>query len=110
MDENYTLETVQDIIHKNDGVMLYFSGENCGVCHALKPKVEELFTDQFSKLKQVYISADQYQEIAASFNVFTIPTVIVFFERQEFIRQSRHISMGDLQNKIERPYNLYFNE
>ncbi len=109
MDQKFTLETVQQVINENDGVMLYFSGENCGVCHALRPKVEELFTKEFSKLKQLYISADQYQEIAASFNVFTIPTVIVFFDQKEFIRQSRHVSMGDLQSKIERPYDLYFN-
>lgn len=106
--EEYTLQSVKDLIEQNDGVMLYFSGENCGVCHTLKPKVKELFDTNFSNLKQVYISADTYQEIAASFNVFTIPTVIVFFEKQEFIRQSRYISISDLQSKIERPYRLFF--
>lgn len=106
--QEYTLQAINDIIEQNDGVMLYFSGENCGVCHALKPKVKELLDTNFSKLKQVYISADKYQDIAASFNVFTIPTVIVFFEKQEFIRQSRYISIADLQSKIERPYTLFF--
>jgi len=104
----YTLNDIEEILSSNDGVMLYFSGENCGVCQVLKPKIQELFSASFSKLKQVYISAELQKEIAAHFSVFTIPTVIVFFEKKEFIRQSRNISIGDLKTKIERPYGLYF--
>jgi thioredoxin 1 len=106
--QEYTHDDITDILKSNDGVMLYFSGENCGVCHVLQPKIKMLFDEKFSKIHQVYISADKHQEIAASFNIFTVPSVMVFFENQEFIRESRHISIVELQTKVERPYGLFF--
>jgi len=37
------LEEIQTIIKEEVGVLLYFSGEQCNVCHALRPKFKELF-------------------------------------------------------------------
>lgn len=42
------IEDLEQFIGTHDGVMLYFSGENCGVCDALKPKVKEGHRDKFS--------------------------------------------------------------
>lgn len=102
------LDKLKQTIETNDAVMVYFSGENCGVCKALQPKVKELFDTNFSKIEQIYISSDKYIQTAAQFSVLTIPTVIVFFDNKEFVRQSRHISIQDLEKKIQRPYGLFF--
>ena len=40
-----TLEELQNIIRSEVGVLLYFSGEHCNVCHALRPKFKEVFDD-----------------------------------------------------------------
>ena len=101
---------LKNIISTNDAVMVYFSGENCGVCKALSPKIEKAVSNSYDKIKQVYISATDFQETAASFSVFTIPTVIVFFDNKEFIRKSRHISVDGFIKDILRPYNLFFEE
>ncbi len=100
---------LENVLKNNDAVMVYFSGKDCGVCHALKPKVETLFTDKFPKIKQVYISSEEFRDTAAQFQVLSIPTVIVFFDKKEFIRQSRLISLQDLESKISRTYDLFFN-
>ncbi len=102
------IETLQNTINSNDAVMIYFSGENCGICKVLMPKVKNLFDNKFTKVKQIYISADEYTQTSAQFNVLTIPTVIVFFDKKEFVRQSRHISIQDLEAQIQRPYNIFF--
>jgi len=103
-----TIDDIKDKIEKNDAIMLYFSGEDCAVCHALMPKIQESFSSHFPKIKQTYISASQYPEISANFGVFTIPTIIVYFEGKEFIKQSRHISVDNLMQEIQRPYGLFF--
>lgn len=41
-----TLEQLQTTIREEVGVLLYFSGENCNVCHALRPKFKEVFGRQ----------------------------------------------------------------
>ena len=102
------LEFIKNEIENQDGVMLYFSGENCGVCEALRPKVKDLFDDSFPKIKQYFISASEHKDIAANFNVFSVPTVLVFLDKKEFIRKSRNISMGAFKDELSRPYNLFF--
>ncbi len=104
------IDELNKCINDNDAVLVYFSGENCGVCKALQPKIKDTVTDNFPLIKHIYISATIFQETAASLSVFTIPTVIVFFEGKEFIRESRHISISSLIQKIERPYNLFFKD
>jgi len=100
------LEELQQIIKTEVGVLLYFSGENCNVCHALRPKFKELFDKEFPKLKQIYLDAHENPEISAYFQVFSIPTMIVFMDGREFIREGRLVSMHQLSQKLARPYTI----
>jgi len=101
-----TLDTINQTLNSNDAVMLYFSAPTCNVCHALKPKLVEAITDQFPTFVIESIDISQTPEIASHFSVFTIPTVLVFFQGREFLRKSRHMSVGEVIDSIERPYNL----
>jgi thioredoxin-like negative regulator of GroEL len=103
------IEQLQNEIQTNDAVMVYFSGENCGVCKVIQPKIKKLFSEEFPKIKQIFIGADTSIQTAAQYNVLTIPTVIVFFDSKEFIRQSRHISLDQIEQQLTRTYNLFFN-
>ena len=102
-------EQLQQYIASNDAVMVYFSGENCGVCKALQPKIKKLLSEEFPKIKQIFIEAHKFPQTAAQYNVLTIPTVILFFDSKEFIRQSRHISCEQIEQQLIRTYNLFFN-
>lgn len=104
-----TQDKLKEIITENEAVMLYFSGEHCGVCKVIQPKIKKLFTTHYPKIKQLYISADQFPQTAAQLNVLTIPTVILFFDAKEYIRQSHHISCEQIEQQLSRIYNLYFN-
>ena len=48
------VEDIEKEILSNDAVMLYFSGENCGVCKALMPKIHSSFESNFPKIKQIF--------------------------------------------------------
>ncbi|MEA3290597.1 MAG: thioredoxin family protein [Campylobacterota bacterium] len=102
------IDQLNNKIKSNEAVSIYFSGQTCGVCQVLKPKIKEVLDENFPKIKQIYIDASEFQETAANFNVFTIPTVIVYLDGKEFLRQSRHISVSNFANELQRPYNLYF--
>jgi len=55
-----TLEELQNTIKIEVGVLLYFSGENCNVCHALRPKFKELFDTEFPALKVSSFKTDLF--------------------------------------------------
>ncbi len=102
------LAQVQKSIHDNPGLLLYFWGENCNVCHALRPKLFEAFESRFPKIERVAVNVTEHPDIAAHFGVFSIPTGIVFLDGREFERFSRNLSIPALIQKLERPYSLFF--
>ena len=101
-----TLEELQDIIRSEVGVLLYFSGENCNVCHALRPKFKEAFDTHFPLVRQIYLDAHENAEISAHYQVFSVPTMIVFLDGREFAREGRNVSLHQLVSQLERPYTI----
>lgn len=101
-----SLEELENIIKSEIGVLLYFSGENCNVCHALRPKFKELFDSKFPKIKQIYLDAHQNPQISAHFRVFSVPTMLVFLDGREFLREGRAVSLHQLEDKLSRVYNI----
>lgn len=98
----------QKTIALHPACLFYFSHEKCNVCKVLLPKIENLFFDQFPKVKTVYSDIQKTPELAAQNRVFVAPTILIYFEGQEYFRFARNISMQVLQEKIERPYSLLF--
>ncbi len=98
------LEQLQTTIREEVGVLLYFSGENCNVCHALRPKFKETFEKEFPQLKQIYLDAHENAEISVHFQVFSVPTMIVFMDGREFAREGRSVSLHQLTQQLKRPY------
>lgn len=99
-----TLEALQETIKQEVGVLLYFSGENCSVCHALRPKFKTLFDADFPEIKQIFLEAQEHASIAIEYQVFSLPTILVFLDGKEFVREGRTVSMHQLQAQLSRPY------
>ena len=101
-------QSLEQELQNNEAVMVYFSGDDCGVCQALKPKIEALFNKRFPKIKQVFINTQEFRDTAAQYNVLSVPTLLVYFDSKEFLRESRLISVPDIEVKISRTYELFF--
>ena len=104
------LEQLQDIIDKEDAVLVYFSHEKCNVCKVLKPKVAEMLKEKFPKVKMVYADTVNSPEIAGQNSVFAVPSIITYMGGREYFRKSRNIGIGELKELINRPYQMIFNE
>jgi thioredoxin-like negative regulator of GroEL len=65
-----------------------------------------MFDDHFPAIKQRYIDAENSPEVAAHYNVFAVPTMIVFMDRREFAREGRAVSLTKLTQRLERPYGM----
>lgn len=100
------LEELETTIREEVGVFLYFSGEFCNVCHALRPKVKELFDAEFPQLKQIYLDTEEHREISLHFQVLSVPTMIVFMDGREFAREGRSVSLHQLTEQLKRPYGM----
>lgn len=108
MEGIYNILDLQGLIDSETGVMLYFSSDSCSVCKVLKPKVAELLSGQFPLMVSRYVDTEKSPVIAGQFRVFTIPTILIFFEGKEQVRYSRNISMHQLEASISKPYSMVF--
>lgn len=99
---------IQNLITKKPAALLYFYNDNCAPCVMLRPKVQEMVKDYFPNIQLYLINAEQFPATSAQFGVFSSPTLLVFFEGKEYIRESKNISISELHSKIERIYNMVF--
>ena len=106
----YNLEALQELMREKRALVLYFSNDMCSVCRVLKPKVEDILADQFPKMELRYIDTDKSPLLSGQYSVFTIPTILIFFDGKEQARLSRNISLHQLTETIARPYSLIFGE
>jgi thioredoxin 1 len=95
-------------INSNSAVLVYFSAPGCNVCKVLKPKILDMLESEFPKFKAFYCDIEKSPLIAGQLRIFTIPTLLVFFEEKEFYRMSRNISIEELKKNLERPYSMLF--
>lgn len=59
-------------------VLVDFFADWCGPCKMLSPIIEELATEAGESYKVFKINVDDSPELAAKYNVLSIPTLIVF--------------------------------
>ena len=100
-------ETLPDNI---DNVAIYFYNDSCAPCVALRPKVQELFSAEFPKLPLVFINATKHPMLTAQYQIFASPTLLVFFDGKEYVRESKYIAMNELEQKVSRIYEMVFGD
>jgi thioredoxin-like negative regulator of GroEL len=106
MIEPKNLQEVEELINNELGVLLYFSTPTCNVCKALKPKIVEEFEKNFPLIKLVFIDSTVLPEVSATYQVFSVPTMILFLDRKEFIREGRNVSVLAFVQKVSGVYEI----
>ncbi len=102
-----TLEELQGVIGDKPAVLAYFYNDNCAPCLSLRPKVIDMVDKNFPKLELKFVNSDK-REIPANYGVFDNPTLLVFFDRKEYIRVSKYVSTHQLAEQIQRYYDMIF--
>jgi thioredoxin-like negative regulator of GroEL len=93
------LEIYKAIQPEQKPVVLYFTTTTCNVCKSVFPRLEELM--QAYPQKFYKIDAEQFPELAGQNRVFTVPTILVFAEGKEVLRESRFIDFNKIQRILE---------
>jgi thiol-disulfide isomerase/thioredoxin len=99
--EHHTLEAIKHTVEKEKMVLLYISRQNCSVCHALLPQVEEVLK-KYPSISAVHADADEIPEIAGEYSIFTVPVLIVFVEGKEMMRKARFVPIDELDSGLSR--------
>ena len=74
-----TKDTFQkEVLNEKGIVFVDFYAQWCGPCKMTSPIIDELSEEYKGKMSFVKIDVDTNQELASQYNIFSIPTFIIF--------------------------------
>ena len=101
MNQLETLKQYETFLQDNQMSLIYYSTLWCGVCHVMKPQVEELMT-HYPEIASAEVIMNNIPEISAQQSIFSAPTVVLYVSGKEFIRQSGYLRLDQLDELLER--------
>ena len=87
---------------KNTPVLIaQFGADSCAPCKAIHNRIDRWVTEHPS-VGSVYVPVEEFPQLAAQENVFSVPTVVVFVNGQPTLRESGYFSLDALLLQIQR--------
>jgi thioredoxin 1 len=111
---NLTKDNLDSIIENNDTVVIDFWASWCGPCQAFKP-IFEAASENHDDIVFAAVNTEEESELAAMFQVRSIPTLYVFREQipvfgqpgmlpaealDELLRKVRDLDMDEVRAKV----------
>jgi thioredoxin 1 len=90
-----------EVLESDVPVLVDFWAPWCGPCRAVAPVVEEIAKERAGNLKVMKLNTDENQQTAISYNVLSIPTLILFRNGQEAKRVTGAYPKKRLEAEIE---------
>ena len=98
---NLTNETFSDTVNDNDIVIIDFWAEWCGPCKNFAPIYEEV-SEKHEDIVFAKVNTEEEQELGASFQIRSIPTLMIFREKVILYSQPGMMAGPQLDELIEK--------
>ncbi len=89
----------EEVLNYNGKVIIDFNAEWCGPCKMLAPVLEEI-SEEKTNIKFVSVNVDMNEELASSFNVMSIPCVVLMENGKEVKRSIGLVPKVELERFI----------
>jgi thioredoxin len=77
-DPNMTMEDLQKNLNKDKLILVDFNAPWCAPCKKMAPMLEELSNNQNEMMHLLKINVDDHKKLAASMEVYILPTLILY--------------------------------
>lgn len=95
-----SMEAVEEILKTRDKVLLLCKTHTCNVCLSIEARLakdQTIYKDWFI----AYVYVDDLAMFRGGHSVFTVPTVLMFYEQKEIYRTSRFIDFEKMHYFVD---------
>lgn len=93
------IEEANEII-KKDFVMVIAKSHTCSICNSILQTLEHNIPN-LSEIEIHNIYIDDVDEFRGQHTIFSVPSVLIFSEGKELLRESRYINYSKIQRLID---------
>lgn len=98
------MENFEDIINSDKPVLVDFFATWCGPCKMMHPVLDDLHTKIGDKVRIIKVDIDKNEQLAAAYNVRSVPTLMVFKAGQLKWRESGVMQVAALEQVLAQYY------
>lgn len=100
-----TKDTLQETIANNDIVIIDFWAPWCGPCKSFAPTYEAV-SEKYDDIVFAKVNTEDEQELAASFQIRSIPTLMIFRDQITIFSQAGSLPESGLNEVIAKTKEL----
>lgn len=83
-------------------LLVLYGGAHCGVCQAIRPRLEALVAQHFAAVALAYVDCAQAPALCAQQGVFSLPVLRWYVQGQLALEWARSFSLHEVAAQMER--------
>ena len=91
----------QEVLESEIPVLIDFWAEWCMPCRMMSPIIEDIAKEYHGKLKVGKLNVDESPQIASTYGIMSIPTLVIFKKGEAVETMVGAIPKADIVSKIE---------
>ena len=95
-------EVLLQMIDQQDISLIYFYNNDCAPCISLRPKMENLISQEYDDIDLYFMEGNRHAEFLAELSILSFPTIIIYVAGKEAKRYSKYISLSEIATDIDR--------
>lgn len=89
--------------------VIFFTGNDCGVCKVLLEKVKKMLNEHFPEIIMQEFNIEESPLKRGEHLVFTVPTVLITYRQKELFRLIQNFSLLTFEQKLLKAISLVNN-